>query len=423
LKEIFTEQAEIAYLKVINEFTVHLLNQDSIEGIAWSITKNAIAHLGFEDCVVYLVEDDILVQKAAYGAKNPDEYKIINCIEIPMGEGIVGTVGKTGQPLIISDTSSDQRYIEDDKYRFSELAVPIILENKVIGVIDSENSQRNFFTDENLSILTTIASMAATKVAQAKAKQELKVANEHLEELVKERTQALENVNLANKDLQQFAYNASHDLRQPLRMISSYVQLLKRRYINVLDEAGIEYINFAYNGATHAQKLVNDLLQYARIGVNADDFELLNLNRILENVLINLRAEIQVLEPEILIEPLPNIYGVKTLITQLFQNLIHNALKFSSANHPKIEIFVYSKKNHFLFEIKDNGSGISEIDQSNIFDVFTRSSSHESIEGTGLGLAMCKEIVLKHNGKIWVNSIVGKGSNFFFTLKKNLNKS
>jgi signal transduction histidine kinase len=422
LKKIITEQAKIAYLRIINEFTVNLLNQDSIEGIAWSITKDAIAHLGFEDCVVYLVENGILVQKAAHGAKNPNEYKIINCIKIPIGQGIVGTVAKTGQALIISDTSMDERYIEDDENRLSELTVPIIFENKVIGVIDSENAERNFFTNEHLSIVTTIASMAATKIGQAKAKKALKLANEQLENLVKERTQdlevALDNVRLANDDLEQFAYNASHDLRQPLRMISSYIQLLKRRYSNDLDEVAMEYIDFAYNGAIQAQKLVNDLLQYAQVGVNANDFELLNLNQILENVLINLRTEIRVIEPEIIISDLPNIWGVKTLVIQLFQNLIHNALKFKSSEKAKIQIRFTEKKNHFLFEVKDNGLGISKKEHHSIFDLFSRSVSHESIKGTGLGLSMCKKIVLKHDGKIWLTSEVGSGSSFFFSLKK-----
>lgn len=422
MKQTFTEQAEIAYLKIINEFTIHLLNQDSIEGIAWSVTKDAIAYLGFEDCVVYLIEEDMLVQKAAYGAKNPTEHKIINCIEIPIGQGIVGTVAKTGQPLLVSDTSLDERYIEDDDYRFSELAVPIIFENQVIGVIDSENAQKDFFNKEHLSILTTIASMVATKIGQAKAKQELKFTNERLENLVKERTQdlesALEDLQLANGDLEQFAYNASHDLRQPLRMISSYIQLLKRRYRSNLDEIAMEYIDFAYDGATHAQKLVNDLLQYARVGVNATDFEVLNLNRILENVLINLRAEIRKSEPQIIISDLPEVWGVKTLIIQLFQNLIHNALKFQSSEKLKLEIKLTEEKYHFLFEVKDNGLGIPEDEYRNIFDLFSRSQFHQGINGTGLGLAMCKKIVLKHNGKIWITSKVDSGSSFFFTLKK-----
>jgi len=398
------------------------LNQDSINGIAWSITKDAIANLDFLDCVVYIREGDFLVQKAAHGAKNPIEFHIINLIKIPIGQGIVGTVALTGEHLMISDTSMDERYIEDDDNRLSELAVPIILEGKVIGVIDSEHPRRNFFTKDHLSILTTIAAMAATKISQAKAKHALRTANERLEILVKERTQdlekALENVKVANEDLQEFAYNASHDLKQPLRMISSYVQLLKLRYSSVIDETGMEYIDFAYNGATHAQQLVTDLLHYARVGVNADDFKLLNLNRILENVLISLRAEIKELNPIISIPELPEVLGVKTLITQLFQNLIHNALKFKGNETPKIEISVTSKPNAFIFEIKDNGIGIERGQEEKIFDIFSRSHNHKSIEGTGLGLSMCKKIVSKHNGKIWVESELGNGSSFFFTLEK-----
>lgn len=179
-----TTQTKIEYLKIINEFTVNLLRQDSITGVAWSITKDAIAHLGFVDCVVYILEKGILVQKAAHGPKNPIHFDIKNPITIPLGKGIVGTVAQTGQAVIVEDTSLDERYIEDDEFRFAELCVPIILEGEIIGVIDSEHPQRGFFTENHLSILQTIASMAATKIGQAKANQALKATNEQLEELV-----------------------------------------------------------------------------------------------------------------------------------------------------------------------------------------------------------------------------------------------
>lgn len=422
MKDKLIAQSKIEYLKIINEFTVNLLRQDSITGIAWSITKDAIAHLEFVDCVVYIIENDILIQKAAHGPKNPIEFDILNPIEIPLGKGIVGTVAKTGKAVIVTDTSQEKNYIIDDEFRFSELCVPIILEDKVIGVIDSEHPEKDFFTDNHLGILQTIASMAATKIAQAKAVQALQSTNEHLEELVQERTYdlevALKKINIANKNLQLFAYNVSHDLRQPLRMISSYVQLLKRRFSNCLNEEGLEYINFAYNGAVTAQKLVNDLLQYAKVGVNQEDFNPLDLNKLIMISLLNLRTEVQKINPKISYQNLPTINGVKTLITQLFQNLIHNSLKFRSEKTPEINISAEDKGPFYLFKFQDNGIGISKENHSEIFNVFEREKLNISIEGTGLGLAICKEIVEKHGGKIWVTSEKGKGSVFHFTIKK-----
>lgn len=228
----------------------------------------------------------------------------------------------------------------------------------------------------------------------------------------------MENVNLANRNLQLFSYNVSHDLRQPLRMISSYVQLLKRRFSEKLDKEGAEYIDFAYQGAMSAQKLVNDLLQYARIGVNEEDFELLDLNKILIMVLTNLQMEIRAANPQIIYPELPQINGVKTLIIQLFQNLIHNALKFRGKAQSIIEISVEDKATHYLFYLSDNGIGMPTEVQHTIFDAFVRSQTHENVEGTGLGLAISKKIVEKHNGEIRVTSEIEKGSTFHFSIGK-----
>jgi signal transduction histidine kinase len=422
LKKKVAPQKKIEYLKIINEFTINLLCQDSIDEIAWSITKDAIAHLGFVDCVVYIIKEGKLLQKAAHGPKNPIHFDIKNPIIIPLGKGIVGTVAQTGLMIIVDDTSNDERYITDDEFRFSELCVPIILGDEVIGVIDSEHPKKGFFTEDHLSILQIIASMAATKIAQAQAVEALKNTNEYLEELVEERTldlqAALKSATHANKNLQLFSYNVSHDLRQPLRMISSYVQLLKRRFSNVLTSEGLEYVDFAYDGAMSAQRLVNDLLQYARIGVNEDDFESVDLNRIMSVVLNNLKIEIENRKPQISYAEFPDINGVKTLITQLFQNLIHNALKFSDKETIIIDISMADKGEFYLLQIADNGIGILKEEVNRIFDAFARSEANESFEGTGLGLAICEKIVTKHGGKIWATSEVGRGSTFHFTIKK-----
>ncbi len=413
---------EIEYFRIINEFTVNLLKQDSIEGVAWSIVKDGVAHLGFVDCVVYLIEGEELIQKAAHGPKEPRPFNILNPIKIPIGKGIVGTAAYRGEVMIVKDTSLESCYIVDDDFRLSELSVPIILEGKVIGVIDSEHPDKDFFTPKHISILTTIAAMAATKISQEQAKQALKDANEHLEILVRERTNdlelALERINIANEDLKQFAYSVSHDLRQPLRMISSYVQLLKRRFSNVLNAEGLEYIDFAYGGAMRAQMLVNDLLQYARIGVNEDDFVVVDLNKTLASVLNNLKNEIETFQPQIIISQLPEINGVKTLIAQIFQNLIHNALKFRRGEQTIIKIRTRETEAFYHFEIEDNGIGIPEKECHSIFEIFSRASTEETFEGTGLGLAICKKIVLKHGGRIGVTSVVGQGSIFHFSIKK-----
>jgi LytS/YehU family sensor histidine kinase len=173
--------------ETIDYFANSLYGENSVNEICWDIARNCISQLKLEDCVVYLLDDtkNRLVQKAAYGPKNPKEHEIINPIDIDFGEGIVGAAAATGKPVIIKDTSKDRRYIVDDEQRLSELAVPIVHEGKTIGVIDSENSRKNFFTDEHVKVLSTIAAISANKIAEAKAEEAARQSEIQLLEIKK----------------------------------------------------------------------------------------------------------------------------------------------------------------------------------------------------------------------------------------------
>lgn len=181
------------YLEVINKFAIHLLKCQSEDDIVWAIAKNAIAAMGFEDCVVYLFDehDKYLVQRAAHGPKNPIALDILNPILLEPGQGIVGSVALSGIGEIISDTRKDDRYVMDDEIRLSEIAVPLIHEEKVIGVIDSEHESTNFFHFDDLEILNTIASIAATRIMQMRFYEELQRHQHELEDIVAERTAKL----------------------------------------------------------------------------------------------------------------------------------------------------------------------------------------------------------------------------------------
>jgi serine phosphatase RsbU (regulator of sigma subunit) len=182
------------YLEVIYRFATSLLEAQTIDEVVWTVAKNAIAQLGYLDCVIYLLDDDnkFLIQRAAHGPKNPIALDIKNPIKLKIGEGVVGHVAKSGKGEIISDTSKDPRYVVDDDMRLSEIAVPIIHNKKVIGVIDSEHPDRNFYPEDDLQILETIASMTATKLEQTRNNEELKALQLNLQELVKLRTKELE---------------------------------------------------------------------------------------------------------------------------------------------------------------------------------------------------------------------------------------
>ena len=221
----------------------------------------------------------------------------------------------------------------------------------------------------------------------------------------------------SNKELEQFAYVASHDLQEPLRMITSYVQLLAKRYKDKLDDDANDFIAYAVDGSNRMRILINSLLDYSRVN-RMKPFEKIDLNKLLEDVLQNLKDQIKDNSAVITINKLPIINGDTVLIGQLFQNLITNAIKFRRTISPQITISCKKESSQYLFSVKDNGIGIQEAYAEKIFIIFQRLHSKEKYPGTGIGLAICKKIVERHNGKIWLESEIDKGSTFYFTIKK-----
>ena len=232
---------------------------------------------------------------------------------------------------------------------------------------------------------------------------------------------ALFNVNeellRSNKDLQQFAYVASHDLQEPLRMISSFTQLLAQRYKDKLDKDANEFIDFTIDGAKRMQNLINDLLTYSRIQTKGKEFVNVNMNELLKEVIRNLSIRINALEAIVTCDELPTLAIDEGQMAQVLQNLITNALKFSK-HKPEIHISKKEENNHYVFSVKDNGIGIEKQYFERIFQIFQRLVPKEEYEGTGIGLSICKRIVERHGGKIWVESEFGKGSTFYFTIIK-----
>ena len=221
---------------------------------------------------------------------------------------------------------------------------------------------------------------------------------------------------LSNKELKNFAYVASHDLREPLRMVTSFTQLLAQRYGNQLDEEADTIIGFAVDGAKRMEILIEDLLLYSRIGMDAKPLKIINCNTVWEKVRDNLQLLIQDTNTTIKVKPLPQIVGDESQLVQLFQNLVTNAITYRDRADPVIEISAIAQQPGWLFSIKDNGIGINPKHARRIFDIFQRLHPKEKYSGTGIGLAICKKIVERHGGSIWVESKVGSGSIFRFTL-------
>jgi len=224
-----------------------------------------------------------------------------------------------------------------------------------------------------------------------------------------------------NKELEQFAYVASHDLQEPLRTTSSFAELLQRQYQGKLDEKADKYLAFITQSSDRMKVLIKDLLDYSRIG-HKNEFSLVDCNLILQEVLADLNTAIKESKAEIEVDCLPVIRGYPTEIKQLFQNLVMNAIKFCKADViPQIKITVLEKHGFWEFICKDNGIGIEEQHKERIFIIFQRLHTRTEYQGSGIGLSHCKKIVELHGGKIWVESVPGEGSTFNFTMPLNSN--
>ena len=220
----------------------------------------------------------------------------------------------------------------------------------------------------------------------------------------------------SNTDLQQFAYVASHDLQEPLRMVASYTQLLEKRYKDKLDTDAKEFIHFAVDGALRMQKLINDLLSYSLVSTRQKPVKPTDCNSVLGQVIANLSVTIEQNNDIITNDDLPTVMADESQMQELFKNLVGNAIKFRSVHAPRVHISAKQNGNKWLFSVQDNGLGIDPQYKDKIFLIFQRLHSKEEYPGTGIGLALCKRIVEHHGGKIWFDSDVGKGSTFYFTL-------
>ena len=220
----------------------------------------------------------------------------------------------------------------------------------------------------------------------------------------------------SNEELQQFAYVASHDLREPLRKVRSYTELLQRRYEGQLDAKADKYITYIVDGATRMQTLVTDLLTYSRVGKEALSLVATDLNVVLNRILVDLEETIQESGTIVTHDPLPTVAADSSQMVQLLQNLLTNAIKFCRQETPRVHFTAERKDDVWVFAVEDNGIGIEPQYIERIFIIFQRLHTIREYPGTGIGLSICKKIVENHNGRIWVESKFGQGTTFYFTL-------
>ena len=229
-------------------------------------------------------------------------------------------------------------------------------------------------------------------------------------------TKTMEELKRSNDELEQFAYVASHDLQEPLRMVASYTQLLAQRYKGRLDSDADEFIAFAVDGCNRMQGLIQDLLSYSRAGANREELREISCENALQQALGNLRTAIEESAAKVTHDSLPALTTAETQLVQVFQNLVGNAIKYRSAEPPRVHVSATDGGNEWVFAVRDNGLGIEPQYFERIFVLFQRLHGQKEFEGTGIGLAMCKKIVDRLGGRIWVESQSKQGSTFFFAL-------
>ncbi len=222
----------------------------------------------------------------------------------------------------------------------------------------------------------------------------------------------------SNRELERFAHVVSHDLQQPLQSITGFTQLLQIKYQEYPDETILNYLERIYDSGSRMQRLIQDLLIYSKVGGEALEFQEVDCNQVLHQVMNDLQAAIAEKQAVLTYEHLPCVLGNETQLIQLLQNLIANAIKFVAPNtNPKIKIAATKQDEHWLFEVQDNGIGIEAHNLEGIFEIFQRTRAAKNYPGTGVGLATCRKIVENHGGKIWVDSQPGIGTTFYFTIR------
>ena len=300
------------------------------------------------------------------------------------------------------EASKDQKYLQQHNIK-SLLMLPMFYGGLLVGLLgfDSISQERNW-TEGDIQILRLAGEIFINAIERCYQQQQLIL-----------RTQELES---SNQELQQFTHIVSHDLQEPLRAISSYTELLEEEYREHLDAEAQEYIDFVVGGAQRMKQLIQDLLVFSRVGRQPQNFTLVSCEEILQEVIANLKIAIDENNAVVTWDSLPQVMADKSQLIQLWQNLIANSIKFRSEESPKIHISVTTKEQTFIFCLRDNGIGIDPKHAERIFVIFQRLHTRRAYPGTGIGLAICKKIVERHQGKIWLESEPGMGTTFYFSL-------
>lgn len=460
-KDVYAElrKRERRY-RILSYFSASVFGNDSIDAVLWDIAKNCIVELDFEDAVVYWLdtEQQLLVQKAAFGLGKEWNDTVLQPMDIRLGQGIVGCVAESGISERIRDTSQDPRYIVDDAVRSSELAVPIVYKGTVLGVIDSEHSQRDFFTEEDAHIVEQMAAIAATKIVRIQAEESVREMKAGLEQLVAQRTEELSlaneeirrqveilahqtqeiefsNVALQEKNEQLSTLNAeldaavrfktqvlsiaAHDLKNPLSVILTSAELAQSELTHAKStfgetpfvSASLGFLHKIAHTSRYMLKLITNLLDAAAIDIGQIQFhqKALNPAPILAAALDNFETHARTKQQTITLYCAADtrVFADEERLYQVFENLISNAVKYSPAGATiDVRLVQPTDAGIVRIEVHDEGPGFSNDDKTKLFGFFQRLSARPTggEPSNGVGLAIVKKIVDAHGGTIRVES-------------------
>jgi PAS domain S-box-containing protein len=297
--------------------------------------------------------------------------------------------------------------LEEEGYRIKKNGEHFLADITISPINDEE-------TGEHVGFIAIIKD-----ITQRRKKETDQIdANETLKTEIESRKKIENALTLSNEELDAFASAAAHDLQEPLRMVVSYLELIKRRYANIFDKDGQEFLEFAVDGATRMKTLISDLVEFSRIETLGKPFANTDATESLRRAIENLEVVIEENHAEITYDNLPVVWSDNVQLTILFQNLLANALKFRGKESPKIHVSAEDKNNEYIFSVKDNGRGIDEKDFDKVFVIFKQLGKRSERKGSGIGLAIAKKIVSRHNGKMSLKSELGKGTTFYFSIPK-----
>ncbi|MGG6230728.1 ATP-binding protein [Tenacibaculum sp. SDUM215027] len=409
IRDITNQRKERQVIEVISNTAKSILGKEDIYEIAWEISNNVANYLNTDDCVVYLVNEKKkqLELIASFDKRERENKKIYDKMRLPFGKGIVGSVAKSGISEVINNTSLDGRYVVYHTPKLSELTVPITNENKVIGVINAEHLENNYFTEEHLKTIEGIADLVSLQLKSA-------INIRKRKKVEKKNADLLKKVAKSNQELEEYAHIVSHDLKSPIRSIHALTSWIKIDNEGVFDEASLQNFEHIENTLEKMEQLITDVLEYSSIVNEIKEDDNVDLNSLIEEIkkVIYLPKNISIK----VLHKLPTIKGDKTKFQQLFQNLISNSIKFNDKENGIIEIDVKDQNSLYEFSIKDNGIGIEKKHYDKIFKIFQ--SLKNTKDSTGIGLSIVKKIVNFYQGEIWLESEINKGTTFFFTIKK-----